>query len=32
MGTKYLTEEAVFKCPLGMRFKAVEMANPEGKV
>ena len=31
MGTEYLTEAAVFKCPLGMQFRAQEVANGKAK-
>lgn len=31
MGKEYLTEKAIFSCPFGMRFKAVEMANTKAK-
>ena len=31
MGKEYLTEMAVFACPLGMRYKAEEIANTKAK-
>lgn len=31
MGTEYLTEAAVFRCPLGMQFRAQEPANRKAK-
>ena len=31
MGKEYLSEAAVFACPLGMRFKAMETANQKAK-
>ena len=31
MGKEYLTEDAVFTCPLGMRYKAKEPANQKAK-
>ena len=31
MGKEYLSESAVFTCPLGMRFKAIETANFKAK-